>query len=137
MKDMGWNGASDGIVSVAQYVILLDYKPDSGCVNGDQDGKHAPLTGLSPGRRVSNTLPTAFASEVVTMVFRRHEIRMNGDGKCALFSSSSLTNHPAKFSSRAAIGLVSLATPLQCDTCHVWDSPMWQGGLYVEPLHYA
>ncbi len=71
------------------------------------------------------------------MVFPRRQIRLNGEGKCTLFSSSSLTNRPATFSSRADIGRVSLATPLQCDTCHVWDSPMWQGGLYVEPLQFA
>ena len=75
--------------------------------------------------------------DVVTMVVRQREIQLNGEGKCTLFSSSSRTNRPAKFSSRAVIGLVSLATPFQCDTCHVWDSPMWQGGLYVEPIQYA
>ena len=54
---------------MAQYVILSDYKADSGSVNGDQDGKQVALTRLSSGRRVSTVLPTAFVSEVVAMVF--------------------------------------------------------------------
>lgn len=70
------------------------------------------------------------------MIVRRPEIQLSGDGKCGLFSGSSLTNRPAKFSSCTVIGLVSLATPFRCDTHHVWDFSMWQGGLYVEPLQY-
>ncbi len=64
-----------GIVSVARYVVVLDYKPDSGSVNGDKDGRHIPLTALSSGRRVSRVLPTAFVPEVVAMVFHRREIQ--------------------------------------------------------------
>ena len=64
-----------GIVSVARYVVVLDYKPDSGSVNGDKDGRHIPLTALSSGRRVSRVLPTAFVPEVVAMAFHRREIQ--------------------------------------------------------------
>ena len=115
-------------VSEAQYVILPVYKPDSGPVNGDQDVKHAPLTGLSPGRRVGDIQPTAFASEVVTMIVHRHEIRLNGEGRCALFSSSSLTN-PARLFSRNDLGFVSPRTLFRCDMSHIYASPIWQAGL--------
>ena len=54
---------------MAQCVILVAYKADSGSVNGDQDGKQVALTRLSSGRRVSTILLTAFVSEVVAMVF--------------------------------------------------------------------
>jgi len=56
-NSVGRNRARDEIVSVAQYVILLPYKPNSGSVNGDKGGKHMPLTRLSSGRRVNAVLP--------------------------------------------------------------------------------
>ncbi|MFZ3013693.1 MAG: hypothetical protein WA045_08305, partial [Nitrospira sp.] len=49
--------ARDGIVSVAQYVILIAYKTDSDSVNEDKEGKHVALTRLSSGRRLSAVLP--------------------------------------------------------------------------------
>ena len=92
---------------MTQYVITSNYKANSGSVNGDKGGKHRPLTGLSSWRSVNAVLPPAFVSEVVPMIFRRREIRLNGEGKRLLFSNSSLTTRLTSLFSRSVIVLVS------------------------------
>ncbi len=92
---------------MAQYVILIFYKEDSGSVNGDQDRKPVPLTRLSSGRRLNIVLPTAFVSEVVPMVFRRTEIQLSRNGTCGLVFSSSHSTHLARFASPTVFGRVS------------------------------
>jgi hypothetical protein len=74
---------------------------------------------------VNNVFSTAFVSEVVTVVFRRREIQLNGEGKPALLSSSSLTNHLVRLFSCTFLGLVSPTTLFffRCDTSHTCDCP--------------
>jgi len=130
---MGRNGASDGSVSVAQYVVYLAYKPDSGSVNGDEDGKHAPLTALPLRRRVKYRYRLGF-EEVGAMFVVGAEYQQAEHGKCGPCPASSLTNHltelssvlPADLPTRRLFRLPRAAT-------RAMDS-MWQGGIYVLPL---
>ena len=81
--------------------------------------------------------PTAFVSEVVTMIFRRPGMQLNEEGTHALFSNSfSLTNDLVRLFSHTVLGLVSPRTLFRCDMSHTCDCPIWQGGRYVLPLQH-